>query len=177
MKNVRPGFLMKPFLLGIMLLFGACKQGGKSQENKHEDQLIVELRIKIPKDDQFELFYRDEDEDYNAERSVSVDVKGAEEFQIVEYVIDLLEFPTHIRIDFGKNREQGEMTFGHLAFRYNETTHTFTKEEIKKYFRPNPGLDFNFQDFTVRTVDVNGKYVPYLHSFNIGHFVNKVILF
>ena len=178
MKIVKFADLDKIFVIVLIVLFGACRPTGKAKEdNRLEDKFLVELQAKVPMDDEFELFYRGRDEKFSAERSITVKVKGMEEFQMVTFVFDTLEFPSYIRIDFGKNKAQKEMVFGHLAFRYNDNVHMFSKEEITKYFRTNPGLDIDFNNSKVRTQEIDGKYDPYLSSFDIAYFINKVMLF
>ena len=177
LNTIPTGLFRTMYVLTAVLIFVACKNSGKTVDKKYEDKLIVELTMKIEKDDQFELYYRQKDETFDSKKRIRVEVKGSETPQKIEYVFDILEFPTHIRLDFGQNKEQTEMIFDNLAFRYNDGTHNFTKEELKKFFRPNDGLKIDFENRSVQTTAVNGKYIPYLNSFDISYFVNKLILY
>ncbi|MGB6151702.1 MAG: hypothetical protein WBG48_06895 [Pricia sp.] len=159
------------------LLIFSCKGDGKTLDKKYEDKLVVELTMEIPKDDQFELYYRGKEEKFDSKKRIRIEVKGSKELQKLEYIFDILEFPTHIRLDFGQNEEQAEMILDNLAFRYNDGIHNFTEEELKKFFRPNDGLKIDYENMTIQTAAVNGKYIPYLNSFDISYFVNKLILY
>ncbi len=176
-NNLASRFLSATLLLIIALIVFTCKDSGKTLDKKYEDKLVVEMVMKIPKSDKFELYYRGKDEKFDSKKRIQADVIGSEELQKAEFIFDILEFPTHIRIVFGQNKEQAEMRLDHLAFRYNDGVHTFTEEEMKKFFRANSGLKIDFEDKSVRTATVDGKYVPYLNSFDISYFVNKLILY
>lgn len=160
----------------LLVLASGCKGCGGSNL-PHEDQLIIVADIKVLEDDALELYYRDKDEPFGADKRIRKYVKGAAQSQEVEFVVELLEFPSHIRLDFGENRGQPPMVLERLIFRYNDMEHVFSKEELKKYFRANPGLKFNFETLTAEGVVVDGKYDPSLNSNDISYFVNKLILF
>lgn len=181
---------MKVFSKFISLLIVCCitiplilscnqrkKQGDGESSESYEDHLIVAVEVMVLKDDYFELYYRNKDEQFNAENSIRVEIKGSEEFQTLLFVLDHHIFPSHIRLDLGMKEDQDPIALGQLAFRYNDAVHEFTKAELQKYFRPNKGLEFDFDTLTARGVPIDGKYDPYLVSYDISYFVNKLILF
>ncbi|NAS10972.1 hypothetical protein [Poritiphilus flavus] len=178
MRAIRFKKWIFPLILSLFLA-GACKQSGKSGSDKpeHEDQLVVQLIVKVKQDDKLELYYRKGKETYNSERRLDAPIRGSEEFQTVNFVFEILEFPSHVRIDLGENPQQPEIEIQQLAFKYNEAEHIFTPEELKKYFRPNSWLQFDFQTLSGKGRVVDGKYDPFLSSNEISYFVNKLILY
>lgn len=159
----------------------SCKGNNKSSTDestiKYEDQLVFEVVLAAQQDDKFELYYRSEDENFNAERRISYKFKGSTKNQQIKFVFDLLEFPSHIRLDFGENEKQDTIKVVQFLFRYNDAEHIFTHQEIKKYFKPNTYLEFDYENMSAQGLKVNGKYDPFLSSYDISYFVNKLILF
>lgn len=174
------GFITKIVLLSFVLNV-SCKGNNKSSTDestiKYEDQLVFEVVLEAQQDDKFELYYRSEDENFNAERRISSKFNGSDKNQQIKFVFDLLEFPSHIRLDFGENEKQDTIKVVQFLFRYNDAEHIFTHQEIKKYFKPNAYLEFDYENMSAQGLKVNGKYDPFLSSYDISYFVNKLILF
>lgn len=168
-------------IAGVMsiIFLSSCRENNKSSKTaiEHEDHLIVELLVKVPKDDSFEVYYRAENEQYASNNRVETKVKGSSALQEVVFIVDQFVFPTYIRIDLGKNQKQGDILLDQIVLRYNDAEHVFNKKEIKKYFRPSKYLDFNFDTMTGKAKKVDNKFDPYLDSNNISKFVNELILY
>lgn len=165
-------------LMSIIFL-SSCRESNKASKTaiEHEDHLIVELLVKVPEDDSFEVYYRTEHEQYASNNRVATKVKGSSALQKVEFVMDQSVFPTYIRLDLGINQKQGDILLDQIVFKYNDAEHVFDKKEIKKYFRPSKYLDFNFDTMMGRAKKVDNKFDPYLDSNNISKFVNELILY
>lgn len=168
-------------ITGIMAIFflSSCRESNKASKTviEHEDQLIVELLVKVPEDDSFEVYYKAENEQYVSNNRVETKIKGSSLLQKVEFVLDQSVFPTYIRIDLGKNPNQGDIMLDQIVLRYNDAEHVFKDKEIKKYFRPSKYLDFNFDTMTGKAKKADNKFDPYLDSNNISKFVNELILY
>lgn len=171
--------------LFCFFLFSACGEKNKKSSTNEvlveqidlEDRLIVRLRAIVPVDDEFELFFRGEDEQFNSENKIITKVKGSNQSQSIDFALDLFEYPTNLRIDFGRSPRQEAIKFQVLSFEFNKNVHSFTSEEMLKYFRPANGLEIDYSTGEVNISEVNGKHDPYLTSYNISYFVNKLILF
>ncbi|GGG39005.1 hypothetical protein GCM10011414_05420 [Croceivirga lutea] len=174
--------------LVALLIFSACKNSARKDENGTEagslseeidleDRLIVRMNMLVPEDDNFEIYFRQKDEKFHSDFKIAKNVVGSAQAQDVEFVFDILDFPSHLRIDFGRNTNQGQMKLNSLVFQYNDNVHEFTTEELNKYFIPNAGMIVDFEFGNITTKKVNEKYNPYLNSNNISYFVNKLILF
>lgn len=172
----------------VLLVFSACKNESKRKENGTksgsnveekdlEDRLIVRLNMVVPEDDNFEIYFRQKEEKFSSDYKITQNIKGLSQAQDIEFVFDILDFPSHLRIDFGRNVNQGPMKLNSLIFQYNDNVHEFTEEELKKYFIPNACMEVDFLSGNVTAKKINEKYNPYLNSNNISYFVNKLILF
>jgi hypothetical protein len=164
-----------------IVILNSCNYGKKSRIHepldRYEDHIIISLKIKFLNDDKFELYYKNEEEQFTSDKRVQIEVKGSQDFQTVLFVLDHHIFPSHIRLDFGMKENQDKFVIDQLAFKYNDVQHVFSNEEVRKYFRPHDGLHFNFNTMTGQGFRVNGRYDPYLVSNNISYFINKLILF
>ena len=170
------------FLLAL-LVFSSCKndsnknENGIDSESNLEDRLVVKVNMVVPDDDNFEIYFRRKEEKFSSDYKITQNIKGSSQAQNIEFVFDILDFPSHLRIDFGRNANQGPMKINRLIFQYNDNFHEFTSNELKRYFIPNAYMEVDFSTGNVTTKKINEKYNPYLNSNNISYFVNKLILF
>ncbi len=139
--------------------------------------MIIEILLKVTEEDVFEVYYREENEKYDSKKRVETKVKGSTEIQKAAFILDKMVYPSNIRVDLGKNENQGEIFLYSITLRYNEAEYIFDKNDIKKYFRPSKYIDFNFETMTGNPKKVDNKYDPYLDSNNISKFVNRIILY
>ena len=165
-------------LLISLSTFSSCKWIGASDkiDPSQQDRLIVEAHIRVPEDDRFELYYRDDQQTYTSENRVEATVSGADSIQQIRFMVEPLVFPSYLRLDLGENREQRPMTIERIVLRYNEASEVFDISEIQKYFRPNRYLDFDLTTMVATPKVVEDAYDPYLDSNNISKFVNNLIL-
>jgi hypothetical protein len=168
-------------ILGILLgiLFSSCRDDEKSGKKGKalEDHLIIEILLKVPEEDVLEIYYREANENYDSKKRVETIIKGSTELQKAVFVLDKMVFPTNIRVDLGKNENQGVIFLDNITLKYNEAEYIFDKNNIKKYFRPSIYLDFDFETMTGKPKKVDNKFDPYLDSNNISKFVNRIILY
>lgn len=160
----------------------ACKQQKRNAQSEGglvatKDRLVVEISLIMEMDDVVEIFYRDSDETFTSENSMAYNAKGSIEYQKGVFVLDQFIFPSHVRIDLGSNPQQAPIIIDYIAFKYNDAEHIYSIDELKKYFKANQYLDFDFDRLTGEGQMINGKYDPYLSSYDISYFVNKLILY
>jgi len=176
-KRTTAASLIIGLVLGILLSSCGDEQKLGKKEKVLEDHLIFEILLKVPEEDIFEIYYREENEKYESKKRVEAKVKGSTELQKAVFVLDKMVYPSNIRVDLGNNENQGEIFLYSITLRYNEAEHMFDKKDIKKYFRPSKYIDFNFDSMTGIPKKVDNKYDPYLDSNNISKFVNRIILY
>jgi len=143
---------------------------------KIEEQLIIELSMVVPKDDKFQILYRDLEGTFTPDRQIQKRVEGSNQVQKIQYVLDKYEYPSHLRLYFGMNPEQENLQFRGLILKYNDHIHEFTNDELNRYFVPSKGLGIDFENGKLEAEAVEGIYTPYLDSYNLSYFVNKLIL-
>lgn len=174
--------------LVAFLVFSACKNNSKNNGNKIEnaarteeidleDRLIVTMNALVPNDDNFEIYYRKKEEKFQPENKVSLKINGTEKVQELVFVLDVIEFPSYLRIDFGRNPNQNNLRLESLSISFNENSHEFTIEELKKFFHPNKNMKVDFESGEIVLQKTGDKYNPYLNSNNIAHFFNKLYLY
>ena len=106
-------------LLSCFLLLG-CKQDRKKSDGEAgvsiKDRLVVEISLMMEADDVIEIFYRNTDETFTAENSLSQEIVGDTNYQTVQFVMDQFIFPSFVRIDLGSNPQQPPMIIDFIAF-------------------------------------------------------------
>tara|TARA_B100000767_G_scaffold219366_1_gene207434 strand:- start:158 stop:676 length:519 start_codon:yes stop_codon:yes gene_type:complete len=171
MKNKKPSLSALFLIISLTLL--SCKD--LSEKSAHENQLVVHVELKILKDDFLELYFDDrESKVFSSKRSIRKKIKGDSSFQKVSFMLDDSAYPNRIRIDLGENREQPAMEIKQIALQYNKAIHVFSPQELETYFKSNIYVDFN--SFVATPKIMEGKYDPYLESFNLSKFINQLIL-
>jgi len=171
--------------LMLILLFLSCKNEKRTGEGSSvdggqgvpSDQLVIELSVLVEEDDVFEMFYKEKESTYSSVNSQKTQVKGSALPQLLRFSLDQHTYPQNIRLDFGSNPKQKSVQVVFIRLRFNEATHAFTKEELKKYFKPNKYLVFDFDTMKAEPKTVDEKYDPYLESNNLSAFINKLILY
>ncbi len=171
MKHKKPSLFALFLLLSLTLL--SCKD--LSEKSTNENQIVVHVELKILKDDVLELYFDDrESKVFSSKMSIRKKIKGDSSFQKVSFMLKDNAYPNRIRIDLGENREQLPIEIKEIALQYNKAIHVFSPQELETYFKANIYLDFNSIVATPKMLD--GKYDPYLESFNLSKFINQLIL-
>lgn len=105
----------KKILFGLLLTltFVACKKEEKQEVTEVKNDVYrFTLNAVIKKDDTFQLFYKDSNDNkapFEETKSVSVDLKGSETAQNIVFNLPQDVYPTELRIDFGFNKEQKDI--------------------------------------------------------------------
>ncbi|MGV3697709.1 hypothetical protein [Flavobacterium sp.] len=163
---------MKYKILGLALLavvFTSCKNEprGNKQDAGQEpaaavvsnDFFRVTLDVVAKKDDSFHVFYTDDGTmNFSEDRSIWNEFKGSEESQKLVFDLPKGKKPTHLRIDYGLNKDQGEVKINSLEISYKEKSKVIPGSDYFKYFRPN--LDntvVNVGEQTVKALNAPGK--------------------
>lgn len=169
--------LFKANLFILLVLFCSCNGPSKKISPELKDKLVISFEAIVQLDDEFKLYYRKKGEKYKESESSKFSLKGSDEYQRIEFVLDQLVFPQNIRLVLGSNREQKEIQIKNIQFQYNNQKHVLTKQEIKKYFVANGSLEANFEELRFIPLGTKKEYRPFLDSYDISYFVNKLILF
>lgn len=184
---------MKFNIITILAIFFivACNDADRKVEEKsaidspglinedYSDQFLVQMKVKILKPDMVQIYYNESDDSqYVSTDFVEKWVSGTENWQVLKFVLPKGIYPTHLRLDLGRNPSAEYVLLNGISISYeNKNTHTFTIDEIKTFFRPNANLNIIDENGSLRLEFINktGKFDPYLSSNNLKGFTNKVI--
>lgn len=149
---------MKPFVMKIRLfLVGllvsvsliSCKNSEEktqepvaNQETKPTNAFRITLTAIVPNDDSFQLYYSQDayGTPYKEENSLWKEMKGSPNPQ--DIVFDLPEdvFPSFLRMDFGTNENQKEITVRNFKIEYMNKKFEAHDAQFFNYFIPNESI-------------------------------------
>lgn len=110
----------------IVFSFLSCKDEKKKEETVEpvaelKETFDVNFNLTISKDDTFQLYYtEDKTLNFSEDKSVKCIVKGGESAQDLLFKLPADVLPTNIRLDFGKNIEQGVIGLNSMKLKYLE---------------------------------------------------------
>ena len=135
----------KFFIAAVLLagIFTSCKNE-KSVDSLDvvksevvDNNFQVTLDVIVKKNDDFALFYSEDGTSNFTLAPVWMGVKGSENVQKVVFALPENTIPTHLRIDFGINKDQEPMTIINYKMTYAGKTFETPGASFFKYFRPN----------------------------------------
>ncbi|MHC0444414.1 hypothetical protein ACWA1F_03340 [Flavobacterium sp. 3-218] len=158
--------------LVLLTLFISCK-------NKEEAQPVEELKtntfdvivdLKIEKDDELILFYKDPSIAYfDAKNTVYNGVKGKTESQQVTFSIPEGILPNDIRFDVSSNKDQNPVIINSITLSFEGRVFKIEQKDILKYFTPNEFIKFDEETGTASFFEKGENYDPY--------FLTKEVLY
>lgn len=127
----------------ISLTFISCKndKNGDAAKADEKQNFSIDLDVVAPLDDNFSVYYTEDNTiNFNGEKAVWRGVKGQPETQKV--TLDLKEeiIPTNIRIDFGINKDQGDVVLEKFKLSFYGKSFEAKGSEFFKYFIPNDSV-------------------------------------
>jgi len=136
---------MKSKILVLLLAFAvfSCKKEEKpAPEPKAQEEMpemfIVKLNVTVKKDDSFHLFYTEDNTiNFNEKNSVWAELKGKDTPQELVFKLPESAVPTHLRMDFGVNKEQEEIVINDFKMEYFDKSFEAHGPEFFTYFYPN----------------------------------------
>lgn len=138
---------MKKILL-VLLVFSLVGCKNEKSENTQIPEVIqqpvgndffrVTIDVVAKKDDAFHVFFtEDKSINFTEENSVWVEFKGSEASQKLVFDLPKDRFPNQLRLDFGINKDLGEVKINNIEVSYKGKTLNMAGAEFTKYFRPN----------------------------------------
>jgi hypothetical protein len=127
----------------ISLTFISCKNDKKEDVTKADEKqnFSIDLDVVAPLDDNFSVYYTEDNTiNFNGDNAVWRGVKGQSDIQQV--TLDLKEeiIPTNIRIDFGINKDQGDIVLEKFKLSFYGKSFEAKGSEFFKYFIPNDSV-------------------------------------
>ena len=135
--------LLSVLFISSLLAFNSCgeKKGGRNDlseteksENSESKGLIVTLEGVFPTNDSYQLFYSNS-EQFDEKKSIHVPVFGQTVMQKIIFEIPEGEKPQNIRLDYGSNVEQTNISIKNVEFSFNgKSFNVNNKDFYGKYF-------------------------------------------
>jgi hypothetical protein len=134
----------------IVLLIVLSTLGCKNEKSENTDTQLptkqtvgndfytITLDLIAQKDDSFHVFYTEDGSiNFEEDKSVWNEFKGSPNPQKLVFNLEKGVMPNQLRLDFGLNKDQGDVILNSVQITYLDQNLTFTGPEIFKYFRPN----------------------------------------
>lgn len=161
------------FALVIALFLVSCKGDNqqKTEETPKEEAkkigFVVTLNAVVPKNDNFELIYRETEQmPYEEATLVSTAVTGSPEPQNIVFGVTENDIPNFIRLDYGTNKEQGEILIKSLKIEHKGKQFIMNGKDFFNYIMINPtNLKANLEKVSLTpVVSADGSYDPMSYS-------------
>lgn len=155
----------------LALTFIACKTEEKKEEVKEveKNQYKITLNAVVKKDDTFQIYYKESNDDkapFEEVNSVRVDLKGSETAQDIVFDLPADAYPTYLRVDFGSNKEQSEITVNEFKVAFHDKVFSVKGAQFFDYFIAEKAF-VNYDKATSKAmpfVTADGNYDPMFFS-------------
>ncbi len=150
--------------LVLITLFISCKnkEEAKPVEEIKANTFDVIVDLKIEKDDELILFYKDPSIAYfDAKNTVYNGVKGKPESQQIIFSVPEGILPNDIRFDISSNKEQNPITINSITLSFEGRVFKIAQKDILKYFTPNDFIKFDDSTGTATFFKKGEEYDPY----------------
>ncbi len=154
MKQYLIPFLTSIVVFGIVILI-------PFKFASRESNVVVEFSSQVLEDDNFQLFYKDEDMlSFANEFSIHKSIVGKLEIQNIKFEIPAGKPLVQIRLDIGQNTQQKPIKIESVNIRFLSMSSTL---DIMKLFTPNEYIKFEDGQFITHEVnELKYSYDPYL---------------
>lgn len=158
----------KYICLFALVSLAACRDKKTMDLSKNEhvrdNSLKVVMEVKLPEDDTFQLFYFEDasQASFKVEKSISVAVKGGDDFQSLEFELPVHVIPYKFRIDVGEKGLQTPVEIRDIKLEYNTKYIEIKSPVFNRFFQTNIYLEKSKNTFMRKEVD--GRSDPFFVS-------------
>ncbi len=166
------------FILALVSCKNDTKEVAKPDAAKLPETFNIAFNLTVLKDDTFQLFYTEDGSlNFGEQKSVKSVIKGSPTAQEILFKLPADVLPTNIRLDFGDNKAQDEITVNSMRLKYFAKTFNASENVVKKYFYTNDfQLKYDDKTSKVKAVITNGVYDPLMWSNDaLGGELTKII--
>jgi hypothetical protein len=150
------------FSLVFMSMFFSCKDDSKIEEEvvvQNKPVFKIALDLVIKKDDSLQVFYCENGEtEINGANTVWSSVKGNNNSQQVIFNLPEDVFPTKLRIDLSKNKDQDEIEIKGFTINYDEKSFSVKDTMFYQYFIPNEQIDWDRKKAIAKFKSKEGEF-------------------
>jgi hypothetical protein len=167
--------MKKVFFISAILaltVFASCKNESKEQEaaapkEDVKQNFSVDLDVISNLEDNFALYYTEDGTiNFTSDKAVWSGVKGQPTTQTVTLNLSEEILPTDIRLDFGINKEQGDIVLEKFKLNYYGKSFQARGSEFFKYFIPNDSVKTEINEVrgTVKFLkNPKGHFTPFFY--------------
>ncbi|SFI61862.1 hypothetical protein [Olleya namhaensis] len=117
----------------------------KETTEESTDYLEIKINAVIPKDDEFSVQYKDEDNKWYPKGGINVAVVGSDVAQDLVFNLPKEKYPFGLLFVVGKNNKQN-VIINSLSFKQNDDEFVVPKEKVFQFLNPNEYIKFNKGD-------------------------------
>ncbi|MDR3273305.1 MAG: hypothetical protein LBT29_07480 [Flavobacteriaceae bacterium] len=158
---------MRKIILGLiaLTLLLTCQKESQTKENttSKTPNFKVILEGVFTKNDRFQLFYASNSETFDENRSIIIPIYGEPILQQIVFDVPKNIKPTKIRLDFGENKAQGEISIKNISFFYKNDSINGDFGSFSEYFDPSASVVYNAQKL-IYELPVNEVYDPLIEG-------------
>ena len=155
----------------LILIIGfsySCKESSNRKENNIEIEnklisksLTVNFSFKTNKSDVFRIILNNIEVDDLQKKNINIfeRVNPSNEFDRIIAKFDSDNLSNNLVINLG-NKEQKEIKINTIEFAYDKNAIVITKSNFDKFLRVNQFIDYNKENFSIKTKRVNEKHSP-----------------
>jgi len=163
------------FLIALVLLTSifSCKNEEKNNtkpevaiEKKNPNVFTVTLNAIVPEDDSFQVYYKNDAESiFDEKNSIFVEFKGSNQPQDIVFNLPEDVLPNYLRLDFGTNKQQKEITVNNFKIEVFGKTFEARGKEFFNYFYTNELVKVDKETSKVTPLtSKEGNYDPIFSS-------------
>lgn len=131
-------------LFALIIVVNSCKENKEPEqkvkvENKGiKNTLVVKINGVFTKDDKFQMLYTEsKEETYTLKKVIKRKIIGSPEEQELIFTLPKEIYPSKLRLDFGKNKEQGTIMINTVSISLDGESIEISNTEFLSYFKPN----------------------------------------
>jgi hypothetical protein len=153
-------------ILAFTILFLSCKEEKKVQEPAKQEEpkkefFSVELDVTCPVKDDFVVYYTEDNTiNFNEQNTYWNSVKGQPDLQKTVFNFKEEIIPTHIRLDFGINKEQKDIILEKFKLSFYGKSFKARGSDFLKYFAANDSIKTEVDEVkgTIKFIQNPKKY-------------------
>lgn len=134
--------------------------------NTERNDIKVDFTYQVDKDETFQIFFRETNEEFSHAKVKTIKVKGSSEFRTESVLLPISS--SHMRLDIGLNKKQGKVRIKDFSLSTKEVKPvSFNAEQISQKFKFNHFVNkTEVKDGAINFLvqEKNGKYKPYIEN-------------
>ena len=158
----------------LSIVFSSCKKEesktvvNPAEVETNKNSFKITLTATVREDDNFQMYYSQDDYEapYQEDNSVWVAVKASDKPQDIVFILPQDVIPNYIRIDFGTNEKQKEISIQNFKMNYFSKSFEAKDSLFFNYFIPNDCVKILEKNKSVvqNIQSEDGRYDPLFYS-------------